>query len=271
MIALDLDGTLFNNAKKITERTRLALERAAASGIHIVISTGRPVTAIPKEVMGEPYIRYLITTDGARIEDKITGQLLFDKKIPRELVRPIYDIFDEYDVIEEIYIDGQGYVSAGDVEIADQYVASPAHVEYMRKTRAIVEDIHDLMDQDIDKAHALFKTVEDREEVIRRLNELAPLVLCDAFMINLEVSAEGVDKGEGLRILGDKIGISTEEIMAFGDSNNDASMLRTAGLSVCMENGEEALKRKADIVAPANEEDGVVAVIEQFLEERSRQ
>ena len=265
MIALDLDGTLLNDDKKLTARTRQALERAAAAGIHIVISTGRPVTALPKEVTQEPFIRYAVTADGARIEDFLTGELLYEKLIPKEMARPIYDVFDDFDVIEEIYIKGQGYVSSRDFEVAEEYVTSPAHAEYMRRTRIGVPDIHDLLDQDIDKAHALFKSVEDRSEAIRRIRKIGPLVLCDAFMINLEISAEGVDKGEGLKILGEKLGITTDQIMAFGDSNNDASMLRTAGFSVCMANGDEALKKKVDLIAPSNEEDGVAVVTEQLL------
>ena len=266
LIALDLDGTLLNDAKELTERTQRALEAASRSGIEVVLSTGRPVTALPHEVAHFPYIKYALTADGARIENLRTGELLFEGLIPKEMVRPIYDIFDDYDVIEEIYIKGQGYISERDIDHLEEYTTNPAHAAYARRTRKRVEDIHDLLDQDIDKAHALFKSFEDREDAMRRIREIADLELCDAFPINLEVSAPGINKGEGLKILGEKLGIKTKDMMAFGDSNNDAAMLQTAGVAVVMDNAYESVKEIADMIAPSNEEDGVAAVIEQMLE-----
>ena len=266
LIALDLDGTLLNDAKELTERTQRALEAASRSGIEVVLSTGRPVTALPQEVAHFPYIKYALTADGARIENLRTGELLFEGLIPKEMVRPIYDIFDDYDVIEEIYIKGQGYISERDIDHLEEYTTNPAHAAYARRTRKRVEDIHDLLDQDIDKAHALFKSFEDREDAMRRIREIADLELCDAFPINLEVSAPGINKGEGLKILGEKLGIGTKDMMAFGDSNNDSAMLQTAGVAVVMDNAYESVKEMADVIAPSNEEDGVAAVIEQMLE-----
>lgn len=266
LIALDLDGTLLNDAKELTERTQRALEAASRSGIEVVLSTGRPVMALPQEVAHFPYIKYALTADGARIENLRTGELLFEGLIPKEMVKPIYDIFDDYDVIEEIYIKGQGYISERDIDHLEEYTTNPAHAAYARRTRKRVEDIHDLLDQDIDKAHALFKSFEDREDAMRRIREIADLELCDAFPINLEVSAPGINKGEGLKIIGEKLGIETKDMMAFGDSNNDAAMLQTAGVAVVMDNAYESVKEMADVIAPSNEEDGVAAVIEQMLE-----
>ena len=266
LIALDLDGTLLNDAKELTERTQRALEAASRSGIEVVLSTGRPVTALPQEVAHFPYIKYALTADGARIENLRTGELLFEGLIPKEMVKPIYDIFDDYDVIEEIYIKGQGYISERDIDHLEEYTTNPAHAAYARRTRKRVEDIHDLLDQDIDKAHALFKSFEDREDAMRRIRQIADLELCDAFPINLEVSAPGINKGEGLKILGEKLGIGTKDMMAFGDSNNDSAMLQTAGVAVVMDNAYESVKEMADVIAPSNEEDGVAAVIEQMLE-----
>ena len=266
LIALDLDGTLLNDAKELTERTQRALEAASRSGIEVVLSTGRPVTALTQKVAHFPYIKYALTADGARIENLRTGELLFEGLIPKEMVKPIYDIFDDYDVIEEIYIKGQGYISERDIDHLEEYTTNPAHAAYARRTRKRVEDIHDLLDQDIDKAHALFKSFEDREDAMRRIREIADLELCDAFPINLEVSAPGINKGEGLKILGEKLGIETKDMMAFGDSNNDAAMLQTAGVAVVMDNAYESVKEMADVIAPSNEEDGVAAVIEQMLE-----
>ena len=88
MIGLDLDGTLLNEKKQLTSRTKDVLEKAIAEGVHIVISTGRPITGVPKELLELPGIRYVITSNGGRI---------LDMKI----------VFD-YRTLKEIYFDGQG-------------------------------------------------------------------------------------------------------------------------------------------------------------------
>ena len=265
LIALDLDGTLLNDAKEITKRTQHALEAAAAHGIRIVISTGRPLTALPQEVTSLSCIRYVSTADGARIEDLKNGEKLFEGLIPQRMVKPIYDVFDQFDVVDELYIDGQGYISEPDLDRLEEYTANPAVASYVRRTRKAVPDIHDLFDHDIDKAHALFKSYEDRKEAMRLIREIDDFMLCDAFPINLEVSAPGINKGRGLEILGEKIGVTTDEMMAFGDSNNDAAMLQTVGTAVVMGNADESVKEMADVIAPTNEEDGVAIIIERML------
>ena len=97
LLAFDLDGTLVTDDKRLTERTRRALQAASDSGIETVIATGRPITAVPEEIKGQPCFRYAVSTDGARIEDLQSGKILHQAYIPQRLVRPIYEIFDHYD------------------------------------------------------------------------------------------------------------------------------------------------------------------------------
>ena len=265
LIAFDLDGTLLTDDKRLTERTEKALKRAAESGIRLAVATGRPLTALPERIKELPFIHYAITTDGARIEKFQTGEIIYHKVIAPEKVRPIFEIFKEYDTIREIYIDGVGYIARHQLAYLADFVPKKAVLDYLLKTRRVVDDLDSLMDLEVEKAHALFKTVEDRSDVIRRLSQDDDLTLCDAFMINLEISAGGVDKGEGLKILGGHLGIDTTEMAAFGDSNNDAAMLKAAGLSICMANGDDRTKRLADLIAPSNDEDGVAQIIEALI------
>ena len=79
---------------------------------------------------------------------------------------------------------------------------------------------------------------------------------------NLELTEPGVNKGASLAGLMERLGLVPEEVMAIGDSGNDAAMLDFAGVGVAMGNGEEALKQKADLIAPTNEEGGVADMLE---------
>ena len=75
LIALDLDGTTLNSAKHISARTRHALEAAAKQGVHIVVATGRPFAALPKDVFEIEAIRYMLTSNGAAITDLKTREI----------------------------------------------------------------------------------------------------------------------------------------------------------------------------------------------------
>ena len=176
LLAFDLDGTLVTDDKRLTERTRRALQAASDRGIETVIATGRPITAVPEEIKGQPCFRYAVSTDGARIEDLRSGEIIHQAFIERRLVRQIYEIFDRYDVVTEIYLDGVGYISEGQLENLMDYVPNRAVRDYILRTRRVVPDIRELMDQDIEKAHALFRTEEDRRDAIRRFEDRKSVV-----------------------------------------------------------------------------------------------
>ena len=78
---------------------------------------------------------------------------------------------------------------------------------------------------------------------------------------------KGVDKGAAIRRLGEILNVKPEEIMAFGDGQNDLPMIETAGIGCAMENAVDDLKRVAQVIAPKNTEDGVAQVLERFLDE----
>ena len=75
MIGVDLDGTLLNEKKEITPRTRNVLEKAIAEGIVVLTATGRPWMGIPEELRDFPGMKYALTSNGARIIDTRTGQV----------------------------------------------------------------------------------------------------------------------------------------------------------------------------------------------------
>ena len=81
---------------------------------------------------------------------------------------------------------------------------------------------------------------------------------------NLEINAEGADKGSALMRLADALGIDRGETMAFGDGENDISMLRMAGLGVAMDNAQEPVKKAADYITGSNNDSGVASAIRRF-------
>ena len=81
-----------------------------------------------------------------------------------------------------------------------------------------------------------------------------------------EFTAQGIDKARALETVLAPMGYGREDLMAFGDGHNDASMLAWAGHGVAMANGVPELKARAHEVTASLDEDGVGLVVERFLE-----
>ena len=87
MIGFDLDGTLLNSNKEISDYTRDVMREAVEQGVIILPATGRPLTGIPKPVMALPGIRYAVTANGARVVDVQENKVLHEALLPYEKVR----------------------------------------------------------------------------------------------------------------------------------------------------------------------------------------
>ena len=269
MIAFDLDGTLLTTDKRLTDETRRTLEQAAKRGILLVPATGRPLTGMPAEVLGIAGVRYAITANGARVVSAEDGKILREKLISVEKARKVLDIYGEYDTLQEIYYDGQGYMEARQMEQLDHYVPDPNMAKYMRNTRKCVPDLMEKFRQEnraMDKVQAVFACAGEKEQAFRRIREMEGVEATGALSYNIEVTAGGINKGEALLWLAGELGIDREEILAFGDGANDADMIRAAGIGAAMEVSVPEVRAAADILAGSNDEDGVARAIQRYID-----
>ena len=269
MIGLDLDGTLLTSQKTMTSYTKSVLEEALLQGIHVLVSTGRPISAIPREILEIPGMKYAVTANGARIlELSKDGEdtVLREHTVSVDIAKKALEIFKEYDTIHEIFIEGTGY-SSQNVKKAEEYFENPSMAEYLLKTRIPVENVIETLkekNKSVEKVQGIFKNVKEQEEALPRLLEIKGITVTSALGNNLELNQEGVDKGKALLELGELLGISKDEIMACGDGMNDYEMLKTVGFAVAMENADSRLKEIADYITVTNDEDGVAKAIKKF-------
>ena len=268
MIGLDLDGTLLNEKKELTPRTRLALRKALDAGVVVLVATGRPWMGVPEELRNFPGMRYALTSNGARIVNTADGSVLEEHLLSPELGKRALEICGKYDTLQEIYFDGQGYVCEEKMAQVEKYDRNPNMWEYLRTTRKPVPDLMELLKKEnrgMDKAQALFADMEERKRAWEELAQVDGLTLVGSLGYNIEINAAGVNKGSGLIRIGELLGIRREEIMACGDGDNDTVMLREAGFGVATANAEEQVKEAADYITDSNEEDGVAKAIEKFV------
>lgn len=273
LVALDLDGTLFNSNGKITAKTRNEIKRITHKGVHAVISTGRPYNGVPFEQIKDTGIDYAITTNGAAIYQISTGRCIYETGMDFSITGPIIQFLLSKDIHIDAYIEGEGFTPFRCRKNLYKLPFSDAMKQYILATRTPVENLYDYVrdcGKNVQKMTLNFYPQPDgtrlhREEV-RIFLESNPEIetVCGGFC-NLEFSKAGINKGEGLLRLAGLLSIPVSQTMAIGDSGNDYAIINAAGIGVAMNNASGDIKAIADYITASNDEDGVAAAIAHFI------
>ena len=268
LIALDLDGTLLTSEKTISPGDRAAVEEAIARGVVVVLVTGRPAQGVPQEVLDLPGVRYVVSSNGATIRDVITGEFLLETHLAAETALEVLAASDHVPMIREAFRAGVGYLSQEDYDVLCARYEG-AMLAYVLDTRQVVPGtLADFLRDDprpIEELFFLTDSEETKLDLQRTLSVLPGIASADPFPRDLEVMAGGIDKGEGLRFLLDRLGVAPHQAMALGDGGSDLPMLRLAGVGVAMGNSTQAVKDGADWVTSSCDENGVARAIEKFV------
>ena len=269
LIALDLDGTLLNSDKQLTERTRRALEAAAEAGIEIVPATGRFYRGMPSAVRELPFVRYVITINGAEVLDLYAGERIYSADIPAEEAAAFFAGLDSLPVIYDCYMDGWGYMTAAMQEKAAEYITNIHSLEMVRTLRSPVPELKAFLRGEgraVQKMQLFTADIALRDALVDELAEKYPrFAVTTSLPNNIEINSRLADKGRALLVLAERLGIRREETMAFGDGSNDLTMIGSAGTGVAMGNALPEVKRAADLSAADCDHDGVAQVIERIL------
>lgn len=269
LIALDLDGTLLNSDKAVSAQNSAALSLAAEQGHVIVPATGRALRAIPEQVMSLPFLHYAITINGAKISNIRTGETLLRAELPLDTCLRLLDFAGRYDAMYDCYWDDTGWVDRAFLERVRYYNADEEVVTLLRRTRTPVEDLKAFVranDQPVQKVQLCFRDMAERETAREEIAAAFPDVLVtSSFRNNLELNAADADKGRALLALAQRLGIPTEDTVAFGDSSNDLRMLCAAGTSVAMGNAAPDVRAVCDYVTDTNDRDGVAAFLQTHI------
>ena len=267
LIALDLDGTVFDDQKRISPRTLAAIQAALEQGVMVLPATGRNLRGVPKEFLEMPGVRYALTSNGATVSVIATGRRLVNLPFDPVQAQKVYDAVQPFDCMMSIFIDGDAYTSRENDARTEQY-APPELLPYFRNSRHVVDDIHAFMQahaDGIEKFSILYKDEATRDAAWAAATAAAPVEATTSVALNLELNAPGVNKGRGLMTLAKELGLAPEQVMACGDSGNDLEMVRMAGLGVAMANATEPVKAVAKYITADNNHDGVAQAIEKFV------
>ncbi len=265
LLAVDLDGTLTNTEKKVTEPTKEGILAVQKAGEKLVLATGRPdngVMPLAKELELDQYGNYVISFNGAKIRQCGSGEIIFNAVLPHEVIRPIYEIAKEYPVDMAVF----------DTELMYSGLQANSYTEFESKMITgmpcvFVQDLPGVVDFPI---NCILLTGEPEymlhlEKVLKeqQFSDLLNIYRSEPFF--LEILPKSVDKAYSLQKLLEYLEMEPEQTICCGDGYNDISMLQYAGLGVAMGNACEEVQEAADYVTGTNEEDGVLQVIRKFM------
>ena len=269
IIALDLDGTLLDSGKNLSEANRAALAAAAEKGVHIVPTTGRFFGGMPESVRALPFVRYAITVNGAQVYDRETDTAIVREELPLGTALAVMRYLDGFDVIYDCYQDNWGRMTAAMQERAADYASDAHYLKMIRELRKPYPDLKAHLEEeghDVQKIMLFARDVATREKIAEGLRERFPqLAITASTWNNLELNSANAHKGLALQRFAAHLGLGLENCMAFGDGANDLTMVRMAGMGVAMSNACPEVLAAADHVTLSNDEDGVAAAMRLFL------
>jgi Cof subfamily protein (haloacid dehalogenase superfamily) len=268
LIALDLDGTLLNSAKQVSPRTLQVLQKAASKGVVIVPSTGRSFDGIPSVIANLPFVQYALTLNGAVVVNIRTKEIVHQCNFNKEEALFLWNYLQKYDALCDCAIDGELYMEQQTFLRLPDYGQTLERIALMRSTRKEAYSIREMLLQENTKTakmNLLFSNLRKRLDAKFELEQIPFVEVSSSLEKNLELNKKGGNKGNGLLALAEYLGIQRDQIMACGDSDNDYSMIKAAGLGIAMDNGLETIKKIADAVTLSNDLDGVAYAIEQWV------
>lgn len=273
LIVTDLDGTFLNsNHVTIPQENINSFKNAHEMGIKVAIASGR--TKILTDYLTEqlPFLDYLVTSNGAVAYDLKTGNEICSTLISAEQSAKIFDILDEYGLCYEIYFDGDCYMNSKSYKMFTPDNVSPHIYALLKDFIKEVPDLSALLNgKGMEKLNILSLSANERKEIEKRVLQLGDFSFASSFPMqegrngNLEITHKNSNKGYAVKSLAESLNINKENIMCFGDGENDCTMLEFADYSFAMANGSDYAKNSAKFITDTNDNCGVAKAIDKYV------
>lgn len=259
ILVLDIDGTVTNQKKEITKRTKEAIFRLADKGVKLVIASGRPtygILPVAHELELEKRGGYILSYNGGKILNCQTNEVIYEKTLPLHTISKIAELAKKHDCNLMSY-DGDCVITTNP---NDSYIELEARINHLP-----VRKITSFSDYDNQKMNKCIATADGEklalvEPIFAKAFPDLNVFRSEPFF--LEIVPKGIDKAQSLNVLLTHLGLTREDMVAMGDGFNDLSMIQFAKMGVAMANAQPIVRDHADFVTKSNEEDGVAYAID---------
>ena len=268
IIATDMDGTLLDPQGQLDlPRLEKILDQLDQRGVRFVIATGNEVHRM-RQLLGHLAERVvLVVANGARIFEH--NKLLQAQTWDDAMVDRVLGHFKGRECQDQFVVTGMngGFVKKGTIFTELDKFMTPEMIEKLYQRMHFVDEFDSSLFGGVLKM-SMVVGEERSDAVLQEINDLfdGQIRAVSSGYGCIDILQTGIHKAWGLEELLKRWGLKSEQIMAFGDSENDIEMLELAGISYAMENAEESVKEVATGVAPANSQAGVYQVLENWLE-----
>jgi Cof subfamily protein (haloacid dehalogenase superfamily) len=276
-LAIDLDGTTLLPEGVLGDRTRDCLRKLISKGMHIIIATGRAIEASEKYRSAIGAEGPMVFFNGAEVADVPSGKVLHTDLISLDVVEFGTDIARELGIHYQVYLPAGISPDTGKQDPKQKWEAlliekyGPEAEMYHKHTGiiAIVKDLKSIaalpLEGCIKGMFIADPSLHDkvRQKFKERFGDKIDIVR--SYPTFLEVINNGVSKGEGLKIAMEHRGLKPEEVIAFGDEENDVPMFPIAGFAAAPENAREKIREQADFVYGSNTKEGLAAYLEKVF------
>ncbi|MCV9878939.1 sugar-phosphatase [Brenneria izbisi] len=264
LIAIDMDGTLLTPQNQISPAVKAAIAAARAKGVQVVLATGRPFIGVARylaELDLQQEECFCITNNGALVQRAINGECVAQTTLS----------FDDYLYFEALSRKLNVHFHAMDFNFVytankdiSAYTVHESHLTGIPLKYRTVEE----MDRSMTFPKVMM--IDEPPLLDHAISQIPPqaferYTIMKSAPYYLEILDKRVNKGAGVRMLAEHLGIARESVMTLGDQENDLAMLEYAGLGVAMGNAIETVKAISQFVTKTNQEDGVAYAIEKFV------
>lgn len=266
IIISDMDGTLLKTDKSISKNTIDTVNYMRRQDIDFTIATGRIYPVVLDTVDEMNITKPLILCNGAIIQDPITQEIYYSKTLDNSIAVEILKKIEKMNCYFYYYTDDS--INAKSLKYTTAHYNEQnkkSKQEKKIKINILEEVIEKAKNDIIYKIVALDDNKDKLEDIKKKLQEFKDYItIVSSYHNNIEIVANGVDKGSGVKFFAQKFGYDIKNIMCIGDEENDESMLKVAGFSVAMGNANNNMKKIADFITDTNDNDGMSKAILEF-------
>ena len=268
-LVFDLDGTILTPEVALSERTIRTIQACRQRGLQVIIATGRAIDGAERIRTALGVEGPMIYCNGAMVADMPGGEIISATLMDKEAASFCVDLSREMGVYYQVFFPGAIKESQITL-IAEQ--KGPEWEMYANHTgiRAELGDLKQALGRPGLKGciKSMFLAEPEvqaalRPKIVERFGK--SIYIAQTLHNFLEIMDAKVSKGQGLKIVMEHCSLRREEILAFGDEENDLPMFAEAGFSAAPSNAKDSVKAAASLVIGSNAEDGVAAFLEKFF------